>query len=98
MNQVRVLNAIIAIAILIGMIVASVMGDGDLFIVVMGGLFVINGTVVIVRYLTTGRMIESLRFYERLRGRKSALIMGGIAFSLLTIYYFVFLVNYLFGF
>jgi hypothetical protein len=83
------------IVIFVGMILSAVYGAGDLFILIMGGIFILLGVITIIRYLKTGEMIENLRFVERLRGRSSALFLGGFIFILFVIFYATFLFNYI---
>jgi len=65
-----------------------------LFMLIMGGVFIVLGVINIIQYLKTGEMIGNLRFYEQLRGRRSALFMGGFIFILFIIFYVTFLFNY----
>lgn len=81
--------------IFVVMILSALYGAGDLFILVMGGIFIVLGFINVIQYLRTGEMIGILRFYEQLRGKRSALYMGKFFFILFVIFYVVFLFNYI---
>ena len=89
------MRTIFSILIFIGMILSAIYGTGDLFFLIMGGIFVLVGIATFIRYLRTGEMIESFKTYEYLRGRKSALFMGGFVFVLISVFYFIFLIDYI---
>lgn len=89
------MRAFYALLIFIGMIFSAVYGLGDLFILVTGGIFILYGIINIIHYLKTGKVIKGLRSYEYLRGRKSALFMGGLVFALVVVFYLFFLIDYL---
>lgn len=77
------------------MILSAIYGAGDLFILIVGGVFILLGITNIIQYIKTGEMLGGLIFYERLRGRRSALFMGGGFFVLFIIFYVTYLLNYL---
>lgn len=83
------------IVIFAGIILSALYGAGDLFILIMGGIFIVLGFMNAIQYLKTGEMIGNLRFYEQLRGKRSALFMGGFFFILFVIFYVIFLLNYI---
>ena len=83
------------IVIFIGIISSALYEAGDLFVLIMGGCFILLGFVEAFQYLKTGEIIGSLRFYEQLRGKKSTLFMGSIFFILFVVFYVVFLFGYI---
>lgn len=88
------LRIFFGIVIFLGIILSALYGAGDLFVLIMGGIFIALGFMHIIQYLKTGKMIENFRFYEKLRGKRSALFMGGFFFILFIILYVIFLFNY----
>ena len=83
------------IVIIAGIILSALYKAGDLFVLIMGGVFIVLGFMNAIQYLKTGEMTGNLRFYEQLRGKRSALFMGGFFFILFVIFYVIFLFNYI---
>jgi len=82
------------VVIFVGMILSAIYNTGNFFILIIGGVLVVMGLINTMQYLKTGKMIGNLQFYEQLRGKRSALFMGGFIFLLFIISYVIFLFNY----